>query len=326
MLKTPKSITGNVVNDSAALSESYVFAEGAGTATNSTGLTPVAQQQQVKSTGTMLAPIDEASGMDHDMHGSDMNTGGAAGAAGGVDGDSAEHMSPWRAHPATRRMFGATQRQAGASSLSHTSADPLMAELSSFRSPNTSTNSLAATGRHRLSSTLSSTSAHNTTQFHATSLMTSTAEKSAHDSTATTIHDKEKVAKYFTFADADNKSASSSAAPLNIDPNAPPLASSPSMSALHNACSSPTRQGPKLAKMGDNVPGLGDCVGFIKAGSERFSLGELGLLEKIPRTATLRAEEPVVLLRIDQDVFDKYIKVRHLSCICCSGLSVSGIV
>jgi hypothetical protein len=68
-------------------------------------------------------------------------------------------------------------------------------------------------------------------------------------------------------------------------------------------------QSQRLARLGDHVNEYGDCVGFIKAGSERFSLGELGLLENIPRTATLRSEEPVILLRIDQDVFLDLVKV-----------------
>jgi hypothetical protein len=64
----------------------------------------------------------------------------------------------------------------------------------------------------------------------------------------------------------------------------------------------------RAARVGDRVDRLGECVGLICAGSERFSLGEVGLLENIPRTATLRAEEPVVLLRIDRAVFERVVK------------------
>jgi hypothetical protein len=79
----------------------------------------------------------------------------------------------------------------------------------------------------------------------------------------------------------------------------------------HNAPSEPAEHHP--ARLGDHVPELGDCVGFIFAGSERFSLGELGLLENIPRTATLRAEGPAVLLHIDREVFLDIVKVRAWS-------------
>jgi hypothetical protein len=59
---------------------------------------------------------------------------------------------------------------------------------------------------------------------------------------------------------------------------------------------------------GDIHPELGECVGFIRASANRCVIGELGLFESQPRSATVRTEDVAVLLKIQKREFDKYIK------------------
>ena len=87
----------------------------------------------------------------------------------------------------------------------------------------------------------------------------------------------------------------------------PPLASTPELEETPVDPFSLIQHHP--AKVGNVVDALGQCVGLVCAGTERFSLGEVGLLDNIPRTATLRSEEPVIMLRIERDFFERHIKV-----------------
>lgn len=107
--------------------------------------------------------------------------------------------------------------------------------------------------------------------------------------------------------DSSNSRSSSPSSPLAAALSDSGEPSRPSSSLGYLAPSEPAEHRP--ARLGDHVPELGDCVGFITAGSERFSLGELGLLENIPRTATLRAEGAAILLRIDRETFLDLVKV-----------------
>jgi hypothetical protein len=87
----------------------------------------------------------------------------------------------------------------------------------------------------------------------------------------------------------------------------PPLASTPELEETPVDPFSLIQHHP--AKVGSVAEALGQCVGLVCAGTERFSLGEVGLLDNIPRTATLRSEEPVIMLRIERDFFERHIKV-----------------
>jgi hypothetical protein len=122
------------------------------------------------------------------------------------------------------------------------------------------------------------------------------------------------------------KSDASSAGPkhhqsVSLTTDAAPIADGGSTSASAgldgSSLGAPALVKHRPARVGDRMAGvLGDCVGLVCAGSERFTLGELGLIERIARTATLRAEEPVLLLRIDAAAFERSVRVRCCARVC----------
>lgn len=61
---------------------------------------------------------------------------------------------------------------------------------------------------------------------------------------------------------------------------------------------------------------LGDCVAILKSGAKRSSFGEMGLIEGLSRSATIRAEGNLSCIRIDKDAFDIAIKVESFILFC----------
>jgi hypothetical protein len=57
----------------------------------------------------------------------------------------------------------------------------------------------------------------------------------------------------------------------------------------------------------------------VRAGTGRATFGEWSMVDRTPRTATLKTEEPTLMLFIDPDLFERIIKVltQHRCSIFC---------